>query len=69
MPVRGQTGAFPPIGGLYQWCTVTHTHTHTYTHVLCTYVIFWHKETEIELLIALEQISKDSRGLFIEGLV
>lgn len=31
MPVRGQTGAFPPIGGLYQWCTVTHTHTYIHT--------------------------------------
>lgn len=48
MHVRGQTGAFPPIGGLYLRYRVTHTLSHTQA-------LYLHKETEIGLLIALRQ--------------
>ena len=48
MHVRGHTGAFPPIGGLYLRYRVTHTHTHTHT-------LHLHMETEIGLLIASRQ--------------
>lgn len=44
--VGGQTGAFPPIGGLCLGYRVTHTHRHT---------LYRHMETEIGLLIALRQ--------------
>lgn len=46
MHVGGQTGAFPPIGGLYLEYKVTHTHTHA---------LYLHMETEIGLLIVLRQ--------------
>lgn len=34
MPARGQTGAFPPIACVPQWCMVSHSLSHKHLYIL-----------------------------------